>query len=235
MSTTTSPPVFQTEPAMPRTGARAVQNVLLASGVLSSLAYVAANLVAAMRWDGYSFASQTISELSAIGAPSRPTWVVMGILYDVLLLAFGVGVWRCAHENRRLRVTAGMLLGIVVLGVLWPPMHLRGSVPTLTDTLHVVFASVVSLLILLAIGFGATVAGKGFRRYSIATIGLLLVFGTLSFLDAPRIAAGLPTPWVGVLERINLGGYLLWVAVLALVLLRENQRDAKTVVASSPR
>ena len=27
-----------------------------------------------------------------------------------------------------------------ILGLFWPPMHLRGSEPTLTDTLHIVFA-----------------------------------------------------------------------------------------------
>ena len=31
-----------------------------------------------------------------------------------------------------------------------------------------------------------------------------------------RIAANLPTPWIGVWERINLGVFLLWVVVLAL-------------------
>ena len=204
--------------------AGAVQKALLVCGVLSSLVYVAANVLAAMRWEGYSSTSQTISELSAIGAPSRPVWVALGIVYDVLLLAFGVGVWRCAGRERRLRIAAGMLLAIGVLGAFWPPMHMRGAVPTLTDTLHVVFASVVSLLILLAIGFGATAAGRWFRTFSIATIALLVVFGALSFLYAPRIAANLPTPWLGLLERINLGGYLLWVAVLAIVLLRREGR-----------
>jgi hypothetical protein len=35
------------------------------------------------------------------------------------------------------------------------------------------------------------------------------------------MAANLPTPWIGIAERIDLGGYLLWVAVLAIALLRE--------------
>ena len=30
----------------------------------------------------------------------------------------------------------------------------------------------------------------------------------------------LPTPWVGVRERINIYGYMLWMAVLAIALLR---------------
>jgi hypothetical protein len=99
-------------------------------------------------------------------------------------------------------------------------MHLRGNLPTLTDTLHAAFAGVVSLLILLAIAFGAAAFGRRFRIYSIGTIAALLLFGTSTFLYAPRLAANLPTPWLGLVERMSLGAYLLWVAVLAIVLLR---------------
>ena len=57
----------------------------------------------------------------------------------------------------------------------------------------------------------------------------LLLGGVLSSLlsvNAPRIAANLPTPWVGVWERINIGAFLLWVVVLAVALWRElSSRD----------
>jgi hypothetical protein len=56
--------------------------------------------------------------------------------------------------------------------------------------------------------------------YSIATIVLLLVFGGLTFLEAPRLQANLPTPWIGLWERINISVFLLWIAVLATALLR---------------
>jgi hypothetical protein len=58
---------------------------------------------------------------------------------------------------------------------------------------------------LLAIAFGAAAFGKRFRLYSIVSLVILVAFGALTFWDAPRIAANLPTPWVGVWERINLG------------------------------
>jgi hypothetical protein len=194
--------------------------VLLACGILSSLVYVAADVVAGLSWAGYSFVSQTISELSAIGAPSRRIWLAFGIPYDVLLVAFGIGVLVCAGRKRGLRVTAALLIAIGAIGSLWPPMHVRGSVTTLTDTLHVVWAGIISLLILLAIGFGAGAFGKRFRVYSIATIAVLLVSGTLTSLYGPRIAAGQPTTGVGIFERIDLAGYLVWTAVLAIALLR---------------
>jgi hypothetical protein len=175
---------------------------------------------------GYSFTSQTISELAAIAAPSRPLVVPLSITYDVLVIAFGLGVWGSAGRKRPLRFTAGPLVALGVIGFAAPfaPMHLRGAELTLTDTMHIVLTSVTVLLILLAIGFGATAFGKRFRLYSIGTILILLVFGTLAGLDGPRLAANLPTPWMGVYERINIYGYLLWVVVLAVTLLR--LRDA---------
>ena len=48
-----------------------MRRALLLCGVLSPLLYAAADVLAGLRWDGYSFRDQTISELGAIGAPSR--------------------------------------------------------------------------------------------------------------------------------------------------------------------
>ena len=99
-------------------------------------------------------------------------------------------------------------------------MHQRGVKGTLTDTLHITITIVLVFFILLAIGFGANAFGKGFRLYSVGTILILVGFGALTGLDGPRLAANLPTPWMGVYERINVFGFLLWVAVLAVGLLR---------------
>ena len=56
------------------------RKLLLFCGILSSLLYVAMNIVGAMPFEGYSSTSQTISELSAIGAPSRPFWLVLATI-----------------------------------------------------------------------------------------------------------------------------------------------------------
>jgi hypothetical protein len=129
-----------------------------------------------------------------------------------------------------LRVVGGLMVASGVIGLAWPfaPMHLRGAELTLTDTMHIVLAIVTVLLMLLAMCFGAAAFGKRFRLYSIATMVILVAFGALTGLDGPRIAANLPTPWVGLWERINISVFLLWVVVLALALLRtqvERPRD----------
>jgi hypothetical protein len=195
---------------------------LLIGGILSSLLYVAMNVFVAMQWEDYRSASQTVSELSAIGAPTRPLWVSLGIAYTLLVCLFGWGVWASAHQNRPLSVAGGLIVAYGVIGLAWPfaPMHLRGAEFALTDALHILLAVVTVLLMLLAIGFGAAAFGKRFRLYSIATLAILVAFGVLTGLDGPRIAANLPTPWVGVWERISIGAFLLWVMALAAALLR---------------
>jgi hypothetical protein len=76
-----------------------------------------------------------------------------------------------------------------VISLYWPPMHLRGYEFTLTDTMHIVWAMVTVLLMTLAIGFGAVAFSKWFCLYSIATMVILVVFGALTGMDGPRIAA----------------------------------------------
>jgi hypothetical protein len=48
----------------------------------------------------------------------------------------------------------------------------------------------------------------------------LVVAGAATAQGAGGVEANLPTPWLGVWERVNIGVWLLWVAVLAAVLLR---------------
>jgi len=204
-----------------------LKKILLISGILSSLLYVAMNIFVPMQYDGYSSITQTISELSAIGAPTRPLWVFWGFLYTLLVVAFGWGIWLSAAQSHILRVMGGLILIYGVLGLGWPfaPMHQREMLAagggTLSDTMHIVFSVVTVLLMLLAIGFGAAAFGRRFRLYSIATLVILIVFGILTGLEAPGIDANLPTSYIGIWERINIGAFLLWVVVLAIVLLRK--------------
>jgi hypothetical protein len=206
-----------------RSGA-SVGSVLLACGVLSSLLYAAMLVFVPLGWDGYSSASQAVSELSAIGAPTRSLWVSLGLVWALLYAAFGWGVWLSAGQNRRLRVVGAGIIAAAVFGLFWPPMHQREVLAagggSLTDTLHIVWTVVNGVLTLLVMGFGAAALGRRFRLYSIATIVILLVAGAWTGTYASRMEADLPTPWLGIWERINIGVWLLWVAALAIALLR---------------
>ncbi len=204
-----------------------VRKLLLVCGILSSLLYVATVILAPMRWEAYSSASQTVSELIAINAPTKSLVVPLFIIYSLLVYAFAVGVWQSAGRKRALRFAAVGLAGKEVLGMvvtLFFPIHLRGVEGTLTDTMHGILTMIGVLFMLLAIGAGATAFRKRFRLYSIGTILLLILGGTMSGLDVSRMGANLPTPWLGVWERINIFAYMVWAVVLAIILLRTEKR-----------
>jgi len=211
----------------------APRKILLGCGIASSLLYVGMNLAGALLYPGYDAFSQQVSELSAIGAPTKGWWVPAGVAYEILVIAFGVGVWLAAGRNRWLHVVGGLLVIYGLFNAYWPPMHQREVIAaggTLTDTLHLVWACVAVFLMFVYIAFGAAALGRRFRWYSIITIVLLLTFGLLTVPVVGGISTGQPTPWAGVIERINIFMDLQWIAVLSIVLLRT--RTPTTLPAS---
>ena len=213
-----------TAASAPRDASEAWRKALLVCGIASSLLY--AVMIWAIRYEGYSLISQVPSELTAIGAPTQRLWALLAPVYTLLVAAFGWGIWRSAGRHRPVRIMGGLILVYASLGILWPfaAMHQREVLAagggTLSDTMHVVLGGVTVFLMFLALGFGAAAFGARFRLYSIASIVVLLAFGALTFLEAPRLEANLPTPWIGLWERINISTFLLWVVVLASVLWR---------------
>jgi hypothetical protein len=212
-----------TAPATTGAGVERWREPLLACGILAGVLYVAMTLFVGMLWDDYSTADQTISELSAIGAPTRSLWTVLGTIYSALMMAFGWIVWKSA-PYRALRIAGALLLMQAVFGVFWPPMHQRAVLAadgaTITDTLHIVWTVVTSLFFMVALGFGAAALGKRFRVYTLVTMAIVFACGAWTGTYAPAIQANTPTPWVGVWERLNTNVFMLWVVVLAVMLLR---------------
>jgi hypothetical protein len=191
------------------TGVRAAaawRTPLLLCGIASALVF--SGMVWLIRYDGYDPFSQVPSELTAV------------------LVAFGVGVWASAGPTRSVRIVGASILGQASLALLWPfaPMHQRDVLAagggTAGDTLHLVLAGITVALMFLAIGAGAAAFGRRFRLYSVASIVVFLVFGGLTFLEASRLQANLPTPWIGLWERVNITTFQVWIAAFAARLLR---------------
>jgi hypothetical membrane protein len=209
-----------------------MRRALLVCGILSPLLYALADTLAGLSSKGYSFRDQTISELGAIGAPSKPLFDALLLVVYVLLTAFGAGVWKSAGDRRRLRVAAGLLvaLGILALTVgRLAAMHPRGTEQGLSGALHLIEGGAAMVLLLAAMAFAATSLGRKFALYTIATVVLMLSFGGWSAMEISEVEAGLVTPWVGVKERIFWYAYQLWFIVLAVKLLRE-PHDARRIL-----
>ena len=205
-----------------------VRKILLGCGIVSSVLYVASDILVSW-WDpNYSYRDQSFSELLAPGSPTRPLLLVLNAIpYGVLVTAFGVGVWASASRRRAGRITGALLVGYAVIGsvggvFLSAPTRevLEAGKETWRNTMHIPATAVMILCILLAMGFGSTLLGRRFRYFSYAMILAILVFGVWAGLQADRVAANQPTPWLGIVERGNVYAIMLWVAVLAIGLLR---------------
>lgn len=207
----------------------AIQKALFISGILSSVVYLVANIVCASLYEGYSSVSLSVSELSAIDAPTRPLWISLTTIYSLLVIAFGWGIWQSSMLSRRLKTVGILFIAYAVIGFFWPPMHQRQVLAagggTISDTLHIAFTFVTVPLMMLAIGIGASAFDKKFRIYSFVTLAILITAGIITGVDAPNISKNLPTPWLGVWERINIGVYMLWVVVLAIMLLQNIKKQ----------
>jgi hypothetical protein len=199
--------------------------ILLLCGILAALLYIGSDIVAGMSWEGYNFASQAVSELRGIGAPTRAFLIPVLFIYAVLEIVFGLGIWKVARK-RAVYITGALLIGLGALDLMGPVFAMNASetVSSITNVIHIAATILTLIVLLLVIIFGSTADGKRFRIYSIATLLLVITFGILTFLEVPKIAAGLPTPWMGLMERINIYSYMLWLAVLAIVLIH-NRRN----------
>ncbi|HVW30638.1 MAG TPA: DUF998 domain-containing protein [Polyangiaceae bacterium] len=201
-----------------------LRRALLVCGIAAPLYYGAMNGFIPMLWPEYRWTSQTVSELSAIDAPTRSLWVALSFVYSALYAAFGAGVWGTAGRKRSLRVAAVLIMASAVLDLTWPPMHLRPALVaggrTLTDTLHIAWTVAWGVLSMAAMAFSAAALGRRFRVFTVVTVSLLLAFGALTSVEAPRVPVDLPTPWIGVWERLNIACYHVWLATFAVALLR---------------
>ena len=93
------------------------------------------------------------------------------------------------------------------------PREVEGSVRT---TVHEWASAVMVVAMLLSLGFGAFIHGVRFRFYSLATLLTVIVFAGLTFQQVSLLAAHQPAPYLGLIERVNIYAWMLWVAVAAV-------------------
>src|SRR4051812_31714067 len=162
-----------------------------------------------------------VSELFAVGAPTRTLMVWLSISYNFLVFALAAGVRASAGDDRATRLTAAALVpygAVSIAGLFLFPMDVRGSVGSQRDILHIVATIAMSTFLVAAMAFGAFADGTRFRTYSFATIAIVMAFGACAGVLAGPMPE--PTPWVGLAERVNIYATMLWLAMLAVCFLR---------------
>lgn len=195
---------------------------LLACGIAGAALYPVSDIFASTRYPGFNYRDQAVSELFAIGAPTATLVVRLFSVSSALLLLFAVGIGLSANGRRSVQLMAIMMaLNATDALVLWNvfPMHMRGSQPTFTDTMHGLLA--VDPFLLAAIVLAAFAFHGWFRVYTIATIVFTSVLALMGFSYVSAVFTNHPTPWMGASERAAQYATNLWYAVLAVTLWRE--------------
>ena len=201
------------KPAVPLAGHRraALRTTLLAAGPLSSLLYVVfTDGIAAFRWDGYRRTEQMVSELFAVGSPSYGVLAAFTWLYTLLFTAFGMGVWVSVRGSRALRTGAALLITYGLWNIMGSIYPLRVGDDT-SVPMHIVATNVQLALMVASMCFVAAGFHGRMRIYSIVSLAVSALMGMVAFMAAPG-----PNLVLGIGERISIGAFLLWVAVLAV-------------------
>lgn len=205
-----------------------IRKFLLILGILAASNYILADFITSQFYPGYSYINQTISELSAIGAPTAQLWKDLTVLFSPMIILFGIGVFLSASKKLSLKISGALISLFGLSGYSWIffPMNVRGNIGSVSDTGHLVLAAITVLLLTLFIAFGSGAINLRFRLFSIFTILIMLFFGYLTATMAPQVAANQPTHWMGIFERISVFSPMIWMTVLATLLLRNRGKKS---------
>jgi hypothetical protein len=192
--------------------------------VVASLFYIAAVIVGGALRQDYSHLTNSISELSLAGAPNKTLLDMMFGIYNIALVAFGVTVlaWFRKVRGVTVRVAAWMMVVVGVCGGLmfFFRQDPRGTIPTFTGTMHLVLAGVMSPLTVILILLGGLSLGRlpgfgGYRNYSVASSVVCFVSGLATAVSTARGFL-----YMGLLERITIGSFIIWLLVTGIRMLR---------------
>ena len=202
------------------------------------------DVVSASLYPGYDPLSQAVSELSATGSPAKAFLTAFSPIWTVLWIAFGIGVTRAAGGRRALRATGALVVAHGIVALLWLlfPMTSRaqispGAPPAVNDVGH--------------LGMTAATIASVLSQLGLLRRGVRVAVPPLRNCQRPdrhrvrcpdrrarcETAGREPTPWMGLFERSSIAPWLLWMAVLAVILLKrrgESQEPERVHNANTP-
>ncbi len=197
------------------------------SGLAAVAVYLVATVLGGLLHPGYSHVREAISELTASLAPHRAPLAALYVVYNLLLVGFARGLLRPGPGSRLLRSAYGLVVVASASGIAQVtlfPQDSTGYPGTTAGTLHIALAALSALLCVVT----ALMYGVAFRRMALPRPAWVPAFAVAAFLllVGPAAAASVGGPVMGLLERITIGAYLIWIATTCLVLTRVTAREA---------
>ncbi|WP_061238358.1 DUF998 domain-containing protein [Ectopseudomonas composti] len=198
--------------------------VLLGLGVLIPFWLFFGVLLTALAYPGYSHLDQAMSQLGAQGSPTQgfSAWL-NNLPLGVFFVLFAVGVMRQVRGSRLALFSAGLILvhGLAsfVTGYFACDQGCAPAQPSFSQQMHNLAGLVMFLSLTLASLIWAFVSKRllGSRGFGLFSSACTLLAVVTVVLMAQAVEAGHS---FGLYQRINYGISVLWVAGLALMLLR---------------
>ena len=190
---------------------RHLEQLALWGGVAAPVLYLMTALAGGVAVPGYDPVTDPISALTAAGR-SGIKWIESGFgLYNLLLMAFAGAGWSLADGAWR-RVFATLMVTASAGLLMWPfAMDLPGAPMSTGGLVHIGLAGLASLSTIIAVWLSIVnwhrLGQRQMRRFGSVCLVVIALSGVAA---AAAAAAGWPP--VGLLERVTIGGFLLWLA-----------------------
>lgn len=214
---------------------RAVALAGLACGIAAPILYAAVVIWGATLVPGYSHMTDFISELNQSGRQGTEAVALLLVVYNGLALAFAATGLRLLRHHTDWVKSFALLFAVAVFGVLMAsfPQDPFGSPMTTTGAVHIGLAGLESLGSMGAIWFAARAwrkapNGEDMSFFSFVCLGIVFASGL-----SAAVGAGAGWTIGGLLERVTIEAFLLWMLVTAATLTRRLAERGVAVPHSS--
>ena len=203
---------------------RQLINWLGLTGVAALVSYAAAVVLAPAAYPGYDWLSQAVSDLSAVGAPSRELWSQLAAPYDACSVV--CPTCACIYVSERKAHTRAFRVGIYLFALMsWVSSVGYGMLPlseagtgmgAFQDLMHVYV--VTTAVVLLSIASLTTLIVAGLRSPAARSVGAWAAVALAMMLIGAVGQGVVPLAFFGVVERFSVFAAVGFDAVLGLQL-----------------
>jgi hypothetical protein len=210
---------------------RSIWQIITLSGAFSAVVYLAHVVLGGILWPEYSHIVNTISELTADGAPNAPLLRVFTTVYGVLAVVFAVSL---LLAFRALKVRKAAKIGAILLIIMEVASLVGYGLFPLSDSTemnvqNIGHIAVTVIVVLTTVTCGFFIGAGLLKTESCKKLGVFMLI-----CASVMVAAGLMSPvtlatgWpvAGLVERFNIFTLQLWIFVLSIGVFRKRLPSA---------
>ncbi|MFW9942902.1 MAG: DUF998 domain-containing protein [Candidatus Thorarchaeota archaeon] len=198
-------------------------------GIFGPIIFLINDLIGSIITHGFNPIRNAVSELTQRGSENAILLSSLFLIAGVMLVVFAIGIIvHYKFADSKLLFLGGIF--IIFLGIFSAlsgtifPMDPFDTDATFPGTMHIVLTGFNIVLIILAIpmigiGLYREKKWKSFRLYSIVTV---LIMATCGGLTSVLMMNDIEL--LGLFERITIYAYQLWIAILAVLLIKEQSK-----------